>query len=393
MVARITLPQAINLDLQGNDLLNVTNLVFLWRDSTDLRSTYDTAGTLVYTDNAGAYQQWRRNSTAFADDAAASIAPYATGGDMYWEEIEVTGGNSLFEGWTVSNTAGSERGFVMWDPADGRSEWRPGNLYAPGDSFFTGDNPLLYPEVDADGNFINQMRVYRVASAYLAPNIFDNDFVLNGTLVDTTMTTPFNPTNLRWTDALDHSIPDFSHGHTYAIGDVIAYKFAAGSIVNIPGGLQIPPVATTSILRYTGAETGGTSPAEEPLIQDPMVTGTDRSSRDWAIETGSIATYNGATSFSFGAYAVHERQLFRALTDNIRPRGGTLPVPEIGANWELESDAAILHWRPNTQFYAGNVVFQTGLGGAGIYTVDADIMTGANFDTCLLYTSPSPRDS
>ena len=71
-----------------------------------------------------------------------------------------------------------------------------------------------------------------------------------------------------------------------------------------------PPVATTSQLRYTGAVTGGTGLSQEPLINnDPAVTGVDRSSRDWAIPTGFVATYNGATSFSFSSYAVYELSL------------------------------------------------------------------------------------
>ena len=49
----------------------------------------------------------------------------------------------------------------------------------------------------------------------------------------------------------EQRLPTWQSDAIYDIGDVVSYKFAAGSIVNIPGGLQIPPVDTTSELRYT----------------------------------------------------------------------------------------------------------------------------------------------
>ena len=392
MVATIQLPLQRALDMQENDVVNSTNLISEWQAG-DHITTYGTEGTVVYTDNSS-FRLWRRNTAAFDPATDSQISPDTTEGAAYWTEIEVEGGNSPLEGWTINGTPDARTPVLHWDPAAGLEEWEPNRpeAYQVGDRFFTSTRPDFFPDPSTRGN------IYEVIVTYIPDDTFDVRNVDNTVrLVEST-----NATALRWEQNGDNHIPHWDSSVVYEIGDVVTYRYAAGSILTLPDGTQIPPVATTSQLRYTGEVTGGTGISQEPLINnDPTVTGFDRSSRDWAIPTGLVATYNGATSFSFSSYAVHERQVFGALRDLIRPEGGSLPVPVVGDDWELESDAAITHWCPNTDFYRGNILLRavetvdpdsddvTGATG-GIWVVARDFTSG---DTCLLYTSPSPRDS
>ena len=343
---------------------------------TDISGALLQAGMLVYDEATSLHYQYVNVGDAPADppnpndpyrDALGNLPNAAEN----WAVFEPGGeGNSPLEGWTINGTPDQRTPVLHWDPAAGLEEWMPNTLYAVGDRFFTSTRPDFFPDPSTRGN------IYQVDAAYFSDDTLDVRNVGN----TISLVTETDATALRWAPNGEQRLPTWNAAVTYEIGDVVTYKFGAGSILSTP--VMIPPVATTSILRYTGMATGGTGPSEEPLITgNPLITGIQRSSRDWAIETGSIATWNGATSFSFGAYAVYERQLFRALTDVIRPADPTedYDPPTVGPLWELEADAAILHWRPNTQFYAGNIVFQTGTGGGGIYTVDADIVTGDTF--------------
>ena len=330
------------------------------RDRTDTRTDISgallQAGMLVYDEATSLHYQYVNVGDAPADppnpndpyrDALGNLPNAAEN----WAVFEPGGeGNSPLEGWTINGTPDARTPVLHWDPAAGLEEWEPNRpeAYQVGDRFFTSTRPDFFPDPSTRGN------IYEVIVTYIPDDTFDVRNVDNTVrLVEST-----NATALRWEQNGDNHIPHWDSSVVYEIGDVVTYRYAAGSILNV-GGTMIPPVATTSQLRYTGEVTGGTGISQEPLINnDPTVTGFDRSSRDWAIPTGLVATYNGATSFSFSPYAVHERQIFRALRDIIRPEGGSLPVPVVGDDWELESDAAITHWRPNTDFYRGNILLR-----------------------------------
>ena len=102
MVATIQLPLSNALDMQQRDVLNSTNLISEWQTG-DHITTYGTEGTVVYTDNSS-FRLWRRNSTAYPDpdpSGDAQASPDTGEGATYWTEIEVEGGNSPLEGWTI----------------------------------------------------------------------------------------------------------------------------------------------------------------------------------------------------------------------------------------------------------------------------------------------------
>ena len=95
MVATIQLPVGNTLDMQDRGIINSTNLISEW-ELGDHITTYIEAGIVVYTydEMSSTYALWRRNGTAFVD-SGRNIAPYETGGDMYWEEISLGGGSLL----------------------------------------------------------------------------------------------------------------------------------------------------------------------------------------------------------------------------------------------------------------------------------------------------------
>ena len=89
--------------LVGSEMCIRDSLISEWQTG-DHITTYGTEGTVVYTDNSS-FRLWRRNSTAFPDpdpSGDAQASPDTTAGAAYWTEIEVEGGNSPLEGWTIN---------------------------------------------------------------------------------------------------------------------------------------------------------------------------------------------------------------------------------------------------------------------------------------------------
>ena len=191
-------------------------------------------------------------------------------------------------------------------------------------------------------------------------------------------------------------------------------------------GTGQPAEALTGIFKYTGVVTGGTAISENPFnLAAPADEPWERTSRDWTVPSGVFATFNPSLSFSTNTIIEYDRQILRARRDITRPENGPTLAPVVGDDWELISDSAIVPWRPNTSYVTGQILLRTieapetaTRSQGGLYYVIADVTSGDEFGTtdlvpisltdtewagkafnttgfytCLLYTSPSPRDS